>query len=184
MYLDKFDDNKIFSHNSREEIIKWVNKMKYFYFIKARRGHNCEGDRLSLFLSFKDNLEMHSLLHILGINLERAKQDAVKFDHFGDITIENLDKICYVIPNLPQYLQPQEVTVFDVPVFVWIQDNIIEIAISGADGNNYRVTENDFNNAMTIEANTNLIKLKPFLDNNIAKQPYCINLTNYPELKS
>lgn len=44
MNPDKILDERFFVNNTKEEIMHWCKELHYFHYMRARGGHNCEGD--------------------------------------------------------------------------------------------------------------------------------------------
>lgn len=183
MNFDKIDKQRLFSNNSEEEIKMWINGLQLFHLLKARQGHNCEGDKFAVHINYKNTEELTSRMNEIGIALNIIKQDAIVFDPFGDISLDKLDKIKYPIPEHPHLEQPQNCIIKNIPVHIWIQDFVIEIAISGANGNIYKISQEDYENCLKLEVELNKLAWGKHLNQQIKQQAHCISLDKYPELK-
>lgn len=185
MNFEKIEDHKLFSNNTEQEIKEWVNTLQFFYFLKARAGHNCEGDKFAMYIKYSNIEELTDIMADIGIVLKEMEQDAIAFDPFGDISMDKLDKIRYAIPEHPSLEQPQSCILFGIPVHIWVQNHIVEIALSGAtDGNIYKVSSADFENCLKLETKIQELKWGKYLDKKIEQQAHCISLERYPELKT
>ena len=183
MNFEKISESKIFNNNSKTDVISWINQTKYFRLLKARQGHNCEGDKWACYLNFANEDDLKQKLAALDITLATLQADEIAFDPFEDVSIEKLDKIRYVIPELPTYIQPQDQTWNGIDIHIWIQNQMIEISVSGNDKlNSYLVSQIDFENCLKIETLIEVKKWQADLNFEIEKLSHCISKIKYPEL--
>lgn len=183
MNFDKIPESKIFNNNPKEEIISWMKQLKYFHLLKARQGHNCEGDKWAIYLNYSDETDLATKLSQLNITLQPLGDNEIAFDPFEDISIDNLDKIRYVIPDLPHLIQPQDQMWNGIAVHIWVQNKMIEISISGNDKlNSYMVSSIDFEHCKELEKLLEDKHWQTVLNNDVEKLSNCISSSKYPEL--
>lgn len=183
MELDKVEEEKLFANHTKEELSRWCKGLKYFHYLRARQGHNCEGDSFAAHFKYTDREDLLGKMSQLGVSLNLLPKDALLFDPFGSYNIDNLDKIKYPIPGCDDLEQPQDVVVFGHQVYMWMQKNIFEISIAGTDTNSaYHVSEKDFQVCLELEKEFEKLGWEAFLDEGIVSLPHCISKEKYPEL--
>ena len=183
MNFDKIPEAKIFNNNSREDVTSWIHQLKYFRLLKARQGHNCEGDKWACYIKYTDDNSLKDILSTLGVELKSLQAGDIPFDPFEDVTMDKLDKIRYVIPELPNYIQPQDQVWNGVDIHIWIQNQLIEISVSGSNKqNSYMVSQIDFLHCQKLEDWIEKQGFQKELDLEIEKLSHCISKTKYPEL--
>lgn len=152
--IEKYSEDWIFEHNSKKDLICWINKLKYFRFFRAYGGHSgIDGD------SFKVSIR------ILNID------DLIRKLKILDIVLKPVDKYSFKesgrsneIYSFPKYEQPSHQIIFNIAAFVWVHDDYFEVSLSGAkDNNRFIVSEKDFENALKIEEIIDNSFLKNFL---------------------
>lgn len=183
MRIDKFSDDRLFQNNTREEISRWCKALQYFHYMRARGGHNCEGDSFCVYFKYDGREDLIGKLNDLGVNLNTLDEDSLAFDPFESYSFEDLDKLKMVIPAFNDLEQPQFVEVFGHKVHIWVMDRKFEISVSGTkDGKAYRVSDDDFDVCSELEKQFDKLEWKSILDNEIVLQIHCISKDNYPEL--
>lgn len=182
MNILKLNEERIFQNHSKETIKRWIESFKYFNYLRARQGHSCEGDTFSAHFSYKNKEEIVHMLGQLGVQLKPLEEGCIPYHPTASIYFDQLDKIKYTIPNYDNYEQPQNTIIQGIPSYVWVQENCIEISISGNENNNaYQVAEVDFQLALKLEETFDKLNWKNKLDNEIKKQVHCISKELYPE---
>lgn len=182
MNILKLSEERIFQNHSKDEIKRWIENFNYFNYLRARQGHSCEGDTFSAHFRYDDKEEIIKMLDALKVELKPLEEGCIPYHPTASIYFDQLDKIRYTIPNYDNYEQPQNTTIQGIPCHVWVQNNCIEISVSGNENNNaYQVSEIDYQLALKLEGIFDKLKWKDKLDSEIKKQVHCISLELYPE---
>lgn len=183
MDLGKISEERLFLNNSKTEITHWCKNLKYFHYMRARAGHNCEGDSFCAYFRYGDQETLTLRLGQLGIVLKELEPGCIAYDPFEDYSFEDLERIRVTTPRYPNLEQPQYVTALGHRVHVWIMGYSFEVSVSGSkDGKTYTVTDNDFQVCCELEKEFDKLKWSSLLDNDIKSQPHCISEEMYPEL--
>lgn len=183
MSLDKISEDRLFLNNTKEEIIRWSNGLKYFHYMRSRGGHNCEGDSFCAYFMYDDKDDLTRKMTLLGVNLKELEEGSIAFDPSQSYSFEELDKLKITIPRFNDLEQPQYVDIAGHKAHIWILADSFEISVSGTGGGQmYKVTENDFEVCRTFEELFDSFGWQSILDLNIRKQAHCISKEKYPEL--
>lgn len=183
MNLDKISDDRLFQNNTKAEIQHWCRHLQYFHYMRARGGHNCEGDSFSVYLKYAGFQDFKDKLSLLGVSLNRLAEGFIAFDPMQSYTIDDLDKLKTTILQFPDWEQPQYVEIFGYKVHIWVMNNRFEISVSGSkDGQTYKVSETDFDVCLALEKQFDQLGWKSLLDKEIEQHIHCISKDKYPEL--
>lgn len=183
MNLDKISEERLFQNNTKEEIMRWCQSLRYFHYMRSRGGHNCEGDSFCVYFKYADREDLINKLGQIGVTLNKLEEGFVAFDPFESYSIDDLDKLKITIAHFSDLEQPQYVDVFGYKVHIWVISGRFEISISGtSDGQTYKVSEDDFRVCKHLEEQFDKLNWEPFLDEEIKQQIHCISRENYPEL--
>lgn len=183
MNLDKISDERLFANNTKEEIMHWCKSLQYFYYMRARGGHNCEGDSFCVYFKYNSREDLVSKLSQIGVEIKELQDGDIAFDPLESYSIDDLDKMKITVFEFNNLIQPQNVEIFGQKAHVWIIKDRFEISISGSDnGQIYKVSEEDFNVCLLLEREFDLLGWKSILDHNIESQIHCISREKYPEL--
>lgn len=183
MSFNKIPEEKLFSNHSKEEISNWCKNLNYFHYMRARAGHNCEGDSFAVNFKYDGKEDLIDKMSQIGIILKPLEKDLIPFDPFASYDIDDLDKIRYTIPGIDDIEQPQETSIFGYKVYIWVQPKSFEISISGTETDNvYEVSDSDFKVCSMLEKEFDKLSWSNFLDEKITSHPHCISKENYPEL--
>jgi len=183
MDLSKIPEERLFQNNSREEIQHWCKNLKYFYYMRAKSGHNCEGDSFSACFRYGDKNDLIEKLGELGVELNKIDEESIAFDPFESYSFEDLDKLKMVIPRFEDLEQPQYVEVAGHKVHIWVHNYRFEISVSGIkDGQVYKVSSGDFDVCLELEDLFDKLGWQQLNDEDITGQYNCISKNNYPEL--
>lgn len=181
--IDKIPESKLFQNNTREEIQHWCKHLRYFHYMRARGGHNCEGDSFCVYFKYNSFEDLTEKLKKLNVTLNRLTEEQISFDPFASYSIDDLDKIRITIPHFNDFEQPQYVEIWGYKAHIWVMPDRFEISISGAkDNKTYKVSGQDFDICLLIEAQFDLLEWSSILDHKIEEQPHCISKERYPEL--
>ena len=149
--------------HSVSELERWAKGLKYFRYCAGHGGHANDGDRFLIKVSFSNKDDLFSIFNKLGVSLQRVpKEDPAP------------------IAILPQFDQPCFQDINEVQTFIWVRENEFTISLSGADGNQYVVTDSDFMNGQKVEEALDFMKDKiiiPPIDDSS-----CVCEKFYPEL--
>ncbi|MDH6308885.1 hypothetical protein M2451_001451 [Dysgonomonas sp. PFB1-18] len=181
--LGKISEDRLFLNNTKEEIRHWCQHLKYFYFMRARGGHNCEGDSFCAYFRYETREDLVDKLALIGVTINKLEDGFIAFDPLESYSIDDLDKLKITIPHFSDLEQPQYVEVFGQKAHIWVMNNRFEISISGAkDGQTYKVSESDFNTCLALEKEFDKLGWPLILDKEIENQSHCISRKKYPEL--
>lgn len=183
MSLDKISEDRLFQTNTKDEIVRWAKGLKYFHYMRARGGHNCEGDSICVYFKYDSLEDLSVKLSKLGVSLNKIDDNFMSFDPFKSYSLDDLDNLKITIPQFPEYEQPQYVEIFGQKVHVWVLDGRFEISVSGTkDGKAYKVTEDDYLVCLELEKQFDKLDWNSVLDEDIVNQIHCISKKKYPEL--
>lgn len=185
MNLDKISDERLFANNAKEDIMNWCSKLRYFHYMRARGGHNCEGDSFCVYFRYDTREDLISKLSLIGVNIKKLQEDEIAFDPFESYSIDDLDKLRITMSEFRDLIQPQNVEIYGKKAHVWVIKDRFEISISGTkDGQIYKVTDDDFDVCLLLEEKFDQLKWKSILDYDIESQIHCVSSRRYPELYS
>lgn len=183
MNLDKISDERLFLNNSKEEIKHWCQNLYYFHYMRARGGHNCEGDSFCVYFKYNGREDLIAKLKQLGVVINVLDGNSIAFDPFESYSIDDLDKLKMAIPGCNDLEQPQYVKILGFKVHVWVMSDRFEISVSGTkDDKTYKVSESDFDVCLKLEKYFDELGWKNSLDEDIKSQIHCISKDKYPEL--
>lgn len=183
MNIDKISEERLFQNNSKEEISRWGKGLQYFHYMRARGGHNCEGDSFCVYFLYNDREDLIDKLSKIGISLITLEEGFISYDPTKSYSFDDLDKLKVTIGPFSDLEQPQHVSIFGKKVHVWVLDNCFEVSVSGSKDNAlYRVSESDFEACLELEKQFDALGWKNILDENIKTQSHCISERIYPEL--
>lgn len=181
--MDKISEDRLFLNNSKEEVTRWINTLQYFNYMRARSGHNCEGDSFSVYFKYSSLDDLINKLNKLNISLNKIPEGFIAYDPFESYSFDDLDKLKIPVPKHTEWEQPQYVEIFGYKAHIWILANSFEITISGKkDGNAYKVSEEDFKVCLNLEKEFKQLGWDSILDDNIKEYAHCISEKKYPEL--
>lgn len=183
MDLDKISEERLFQNNTKDELQSWCKNLRYFHYMRARSGHNCEGDSFCVYFRYGDKNDLEKKLEKLGITLKKIEDGSIAYDPFESYSFEDLDKLKMVITRFDDTEQPQYVEVSGYKIHIWVLNYRIEISVSGTgDGQVYKVSEEDFKACLELEKLFDKLGWETILDDDIVNQPHCISKNKYPEL--
>jgi len=183
MNLDKISEDRLFLNNTKEEIVRWSQNLHYFHYMRARGGHNCEGDAFCAYFRFTTQDDLIEKLSQIEVHINRLGEGDIAFDPFESYSIEDLDKLKIVVAGFNDLIQPQNVEVFGYKTHVWVNANTFEISVSGTkNGQVYKVSEEDFEVCSAMEKEFSRLGWNTILDHDIKSQIHCISKEKYPEL--
>lgn len=183
MNLDKISEERLFQHNSKEEIVRWSKDLHYFHYLRARGGHNCEGDSFCAYFKYDGLTDLKAKLAAIGVELNRVEEEGVAFDPFKSYSLDDLDNLKITISEFPAYEQPQHVEIFGSKIHLWIFPGRFEISVSGSKGGQiYKVSEEDYQVCRQLEEQFDGLEWKKIVDEDIKNYPHCISPVRYPEL--
>ena len=183
MNLDKISEERLFQNNTKEEVMRWCQELKYFHYMRSRGGHNCEGDSFCVYIKYADREDLIRKLNQIGIELHPLQDGFIAFDPFESYSIEELDKLKITIADFNDLEQPQYVDVFGHKAHIWVITRRFEISISGTkDRQTYKVSEDDFKVCQLLEAEFDKLAWSSILDEDIKQQIHCVSREKYPEL--
>jgi hypothetical protein len=181
MSIDKLSENWIFQQHSKNEIIRWINALKYFQFKRAWGGHANDGDEFKVKFLFVDENDLHFKLNLLEITLNIIPNDYPRPIPGKSYTPDEFEIFKSGVSEFPHLEQPRHSIIFNEKVFIWVYDGNFEVTISGSkDENYYYVSENDFEKCIRLEKQFDILDWQKY----IYKEPdVCVlSKENYPEL--
>ncbi|MCK9179925.1 MAG: hypothetical protein PHQ88_05865 [Bacteroides sp.] len=181
--LDKLPEARLYENHNQTTLKKWCQGLRYFHYMRARRGHNCEGDSFAAHFNYQGRADLLEKLGQLKITLQEVGEDDLVFDPLKSYSIDDLDRIKYTIPGLPDLIQPNKESLFGYEVHLCIQQHTFELIVAGTQSQSaYEVSDSDYEVCLSIEKELDKLGWSSFLDQEIKKQPHCISATLYPEL--
>ena len=183
MSIDKISEERLFQNNSKEHIKRWCQGLRYFYYMRARGGHNCEGDSFCAYFKFNGREDLIDKLTHIGITLNKLAEGYIAYDPLESYSIEDLDKLIVTISQFNDLEQPRYVEISGYKAHIWIMDGRFEISVSGSkDGEMYKISDEDFEVCLALEQVFEKQSWSSILDEDIKTQIHCISKENYPEL--
>lgn len=183
MKLDRISEERLFQTNTREELMHWCPGLNYFHYLRARGGHNCEGDSFYVSFLFDSFDDLTHKLSQIGVTLEKIPEGTLPFDPMARYSLYDLDRIRNVIPGTKAWEQPGFATISGHKVPIWIMNGYFTISVAGSNSDKaYQIDEEDFVVAKEIEATFDKLGWKAFLDRNIINEEHCISRERYPEI--
>lgn len=183
MNLDKISEERLFQNNTKEEIQYWCRHLRYFHYMRARGGHNCEGDSFCVYFRYDTRDDLITKLAQIGVTLNRLEDGYIAFDPLESYSFDDLDKLRITIQQFSDLEQPQYVEIFNRKVHIWVMSNRFEISVSGTkDGKTYKVSDDDFDICTLLEKEFDKLGWISIIDKEIKTQIHCISEDKYPEL--
>jgi len=174
------NDEWLFKVNSRDEISKWVNNLKFSYFWR-RPSFRDEGDYIKTTVNFTDKEDLLYILNFFNIELNRLDENSPKPIPGKKYTGLEFKEFKNEIKDFPEFEQPGNSKIHNRKVFVWIENKEIDFIFSGSD-KPYEVSNIDFENCLHIESiiltNDLVQKVNRDIESNIG----CITKSKYPAL--
>jgi hypothetical protein len=180
MSEQRIDEAWLFKINSKEEISKWVTNLKYSYLWK-RPSFRDEGDYILLTLNFISKTDLFDSLKVLDIKLRKIPRKWFTsilnkiYSLFGVVRWKS------EIKDFPEFEQPLNCKIHNIPVFVWIENKNISFSFSGSK-NDYEVSEEDYENCLQLETLIDRYNLTQKVNRDIESNIGCITKSKYPEL--
>lgn len=179
----RLTEDRLFQNNTKEEVSRWAKALKFFHYMRARGGHNCEGDSFCAYFLYNDEADLKDKLSKIGVELAPLEEGFISFDPTKSYSFDDLDKLKVTIAKYPNLEQPQHIKISGHKVHVWVMDNVFEISVSGTkDGKLYKVSEEDFEVCLLLENEFSKLGWESILDKEIELQEHCISEKIYPEL--
>ncbi|NMA73139.1 MAG: hypothetical protein GX963_03060 [Bacteroidales bacterium] len=181
--LDKLGEDQLYENHDQSTLKRWGKSLSFFHYMRARRGHNCEGDTFAAHFTYNGRDDLIHKLNQLGVEVKKVSAEDLVFDPFKSYSFDDLDRIKYTIPGFDDLIQPNQEVIFGYSVHMCVQQDRFEIIVAGTKtGSAYEVTEEDFNICLALEKEFERLNWHQFLDKSIKKQPHCISEYLYPEL--
>lgn len=181
--MDKIADERLFQNHSKEQIMHWCQNLNYFHYMRARGGHNCEGDSFCAYFLYDGREDLITKLAEVGVTLTTLQDGFIAFDPFESYSLDDLDKLKFTIGEFADLEQPKYVDVFGHKVHIWVQAKRFEISVSGSkEDNTYEVSNEDFEVCSALEKELDKLAWKSILDDDIKTHIHCICKERYPEL--
>lgn len=179
----RLSDERLFENNTREELKRWCKRLNYFHYMRARGGHNCEGDAFCAYFRYDDKDDLINKLAFLDVKVNPIEQGMIAFDPLDTYSFDDLDKIRITIPEHNDLEQPQNVNICGHKAHVWVQNGRFEISISGTGGRGgYQVSDADFEVCCILEERFDQLGWKTLVDKEIKSYAHCVSEERYPEL--
>jgi len=137
---------------SRLTAERWNRELKHFRFAFAHGGHANDMDTLCAAFRFEPGIAgLRTAFEWLGLALEAIPPGAPRVEPGKPYGAEEWRALPKPISDYPGYAQPHFTRIFGAPACVSVYRDRIDVAIAGAHGNHWEVTETDFENARRIE---------------------------------
>jgi hypothetical protein len=145
------NDRWLFRSHSRAELEDWARRMRFFRFCRAIGGHANDGDQLLVAVRITSESDLVAVASALGIALRELPADAPVPQPGRAYRGDEMAAFRTRIDAHPRFEQPGHVTLAGARCFAWVHPGRLEIALAGADGDPYEVTERDVENALALE---------------------------------
>ena len=175
-------DDWLFKINSKEQITLWLSNLKYAYFWR-RPSFRDDADYIILTLNFTDFNDLIFILGKLGIELRKIPDNFPKPEYDKQYDWNEFEKFKNPIKDFPQYEQPSLKYISDIRVFIWVENKKITFNFSGADGNDYQVSDEDYNNCLKFELTLEKFGLEERVNREYNSNIGTITLEKYPHLR-
>lgn len=183
MQIEKLSDNWLFERHSKQAIREWLKQLRYFYFKRAWGGHANDGDEFQVAFLFTDRHDLLNKIRQLGLTLNPIPNDFSRTVIEQPYIADEHKKFKNQIQKFTDIEQPGHSIIFGHKAFVWVNDNSIQITISGTrDDNHYEVTEDDLKVCIELEKQFDKLGWIKIIDKSLEKSVCCISKTKYPEL--
>jgi len=182
--IDKMSEERLFQNNTKEELKRWCKGLRYFYYMRSRGGHNCEGDSFCVYFKYGGREDLINKLSQLGVTLKELQEGDIAYDPFESYSFEDLDKLKMVIKLYDDLQQPQYVDIFGYKAHIWVLNSRFEVSVSGTkEGETtYQVSEEDYRVCLALEKEFDRLGWESITDDDIKDQFHCISKDKYPEL--
>jgi hypothetical protein len=130
----------------------WGSRLHYFQFKRAIGGHANDADTIIGKILFKNESELLEIFEKLQIPLQIIPEGKERVVKGKTYTSAEYDKVAHPVWAYPAYQEPSRKKIFEISVFFEIQAQEITLVLSGADGNSWDITEQDFENALQLES--------------------------------
>lgn len=137
---------------SKATVARWHEALKSFRFYYAVGGHANDADTIYGQIKFSGEAEMLSIFERLGIPLQLIPEGAERVVSGKSYTSEEYARIYHPIWAYPKYQEPGFAHIWGITFYLEVHQADISVHISGANGDPWSVTENDFKHALKIEA--------------------------------
>src|SRR6266550_8560039 len=106
----------------RSDVERWKRSLKHVRFCEAapRQGEDREIFEIDIEIPEAERAFLE-LLSSLGIELRRIQPEDTVARAGTSYTPEEWKKLTFPIPQFPQFAQPGDTTVAEVPVHVWVR---------------------------------------------------------------
>ena len=183
MQIDKLSDNWLFERHSKQIIIEWLRRLRYFYYKRAWGGHANDGDQFQVAFLFTDRQDLINKLTLIEVNVNVIPDDFPRPVMGQSYSSDEYAKFKSEIKQFPGLEQPGHSVILGHRVFIWVHENSINMTISGTkDDNRYEVTEDDFKVCLELEKHFDKLGCQTIVDKSLEKSVCCISRTKYPEL--
>lgn len=130
----------------------WNQVLRHFRFQRAHGGHANDMDCIVASISFApDQAGLLALFQKLGLALERIPPDKPRRELGRSYDSADWHRYADPIAAYPDFECPSFVRLFGMPAHLHVRRGIVDITLTGADGDIWSVTERDFKNALALE---------------------------------
>jgi len=181
--IEKFRNEWLFEGHSAQEIKNWVKQIHYFYFVRAWGGMNNDGDRFEAKFSYESKSDLFELTKKLGITLNILPEDTPQPIPGVSYPAAEFWEFKRIVKRFPDLEQPGTIEINLLPCHIYIDENSLQISVSGNDnGNVYVVTAKDFEVCKKLEILFDKLNLISQKDITIEDNAGCVSRKKYPEL--
>ncbi|MGI4883521.1 MAG: hypothetical protein ACRYFR_01010 [Janthinobacterium lividum] len=183
MQLSKLSSGWLFQRHSEQTIKRWVQRLEYFYFVRAWGGHANDGDAFKARFSYADAQDLLHKLGQLGVTLSVIPEGFPRPVVGKKYSAAAYDRFKSEIQRFKNYEQPGHVLVAKHEAFIWVSDDEFEISVAGTkDHNRYEVTEDDFTACVALEKVFHGLGWRNTGNEKVAKSICWLSRATYPEL--
>ncbi|PIQ24140.1 hypothetical protein COW36_10770 [bacterium (Candidatus Blackallbacteria) CG17_big_fil_post_rev_8_21_14_2_50_48_46] len=131
---------------------RWNQTLRYFYFVYALGGHANDADTIWGKIRFQGETELLQIFEKLQIPLQVIPKGVERVQPRVSYAFDEYQRLAHPVTAYPNYQEPSIQTIFGIQTYFSIQQDSISVALSGAEGDSWAVTEKDFQNALRLES--------------------------------
>jgi len=138
---------------SKKTVERWNSQLRAFRFFYAHGGHANDMDTLSARFRFTPGVHgLEELFKKLELPLVRIPSGAPRIEGGRMYSADEWKTLPTPIRDYPDYAEVGITKLFSMPVCLTIHAHWASLTVAGARGNFWEVTEDDFRNALRLEA--------------------------------
>ncbi len=133
-------------------VARWQSQLRHFSFHRAAGGHANDCDTLLCVLPFEGEAGLVALLAKLEFTLTVIPEGAPRIVVGRSYSPAEWDQLYHPIRAYPRFAEPGATQLFGLRVHLSVGMNTITVGAFGAAAGSWTVVEEDFRNALKLEA--------------------------------